>query len=349
MAWDKSKPANDELLINFPAQCRANWDALEAQITAALKITNAKVADDAGIVDTKLAQIATAGKVSGAALTLLANVPSGAGLLPTANLPSIDGAKLSGLANISAGAGLIPDANMPATLVKLAGDQTVAGIKTFSSIPVLPASNPTTDNQAVRKLYADGKFSKTVVGEINALTEKTTLLDDDIVLIEDSAVSYAKKKVKKSNLVNLQKLIYLYQWDSGDYSNCAHNPSGYDVIIDTATDWNNTYIKWDGYLGYIYGTSAETVWKTSIVLQEAMLPATADQDSTRYYHKTQGLCKITTTPVNIFKSTYGVSAYVQLLCNGSGNLVMRFVSGQCETARRMGAHFLSIVRLNTPV
>lgn len=40
--------------------------------------------------------------------------------------------------------------------VKLTGDQTVAGIKTMTSIPVLPASDPTTANQAVRKAYVDG-------------------------------------------------------------------------------------------------------------------------------------------------------------------------------------------------
>jgi hypothetical protein len=39
--------------------------------------------------------------------------------------------------------------------VATTGNETVAGIKTFSSIPVLPASNPTTDNQACRKLYVD--------------------------------------------------------------------------------------------------------------------------------------------------------------------------------------------------
>jgi hypothetical protein len=43
-----------------------------------------------------------------------------------------------------------------AECVALTGDQTVAGIKTLSSIPVLPASDPTTDNQAVRKAYVDG-------------------------------------------------------------------------------------------------------------------------------------------------------------------------------------------------
>lgn len=37
-----------------------------------------------------------------------------------------------------------------ADVCKLTGDQSVAGIKTFGSIPVLPASNPTTNNQAVR-------------------------------------------------------------------------------------------------------------------------------------------------------------------------------------------------------
>lgn len=53
-------------------------------------IDNANIKASAGIVDSKLAQITTAGKVSGAALTSLSSTPSGAGLLPAANvtLPS---------------------------------------------------------------------------------------------------------------------------------------------------------------------------------------------------------------------------------------------------------------------
>ena len=42
-----------------------------------------------------------------------------------------------------------------AECVALTGDQNVAGVKTLTSIPVLPASDPTTDNQAVRKAYVD--------------------------------------------------------------------------------------------------------------------------------------------------------------------------------------------------
>jgi hypothetical protein len=42
---------------------------------------------------------------------------------------------------------------LDATLVKLTGNQTIAGIKTFSSSPVIPA--PTSDLQAATKKYAD--------------------------------------------------------------------------------------------------------------------------------------------------------------------------------------------------
>lgn len=78
-------------------------------------IDNTNLSASAGIVDTKLAQITTASKVSGAALTSLSSVPSGAGLLPVANvdtgttankivilngsaqLPAVDGSLLTSL------------------------------------------------------------------------------------------------------------------------------------------------------------------------------------------------------------------------------------------------------------
>ncbi|MDD4980709.1 MAG: hypothetical protein PHC54_05525 [Candidatus Omnitrophica bacterium] len=120
-AWDKTKPANNEKLKDTPAEVRDNWEALELGTDAALQITNAKVSATAGIVDTKLATISTAGKVNGAALTGLASIPSGAGSIPNTNLATIntagkvDGAALTGLANIPAGAGVIPAANVPST------------------------------------------------------------------------------------------------------------------------------------------------------------------------------------------------------------------------------------------
>lgn len=40
-------------------------------------------------------------------------------------------------------------------VVKLTGAQTIAGAKTFSAIPILPASDPTVDGEATRKRYVD--------------------------------------------------------------------------------------------------------------------------------------------------------------------------------------------------
>lgn len=61
------------------------------------------------------------------------------------------------------------------------GDETWAGVKTFGSIPVLPASNPTTDNQAVRKAYVDYKAGALLLG--SADTERSA-----------SNANYAEKK-----------------------------------------------------------------------------------------------------------------------------------------------------------
>ena len=57
--------------------------------------------------------------------------------------------------------------------VKDTGDETIAGVKTFGSIPVLPASNPTTDNQATRKAYVDSKAGGNFEGVGAATPVKT--------------------------------------------------------------------------------------------------------------------------------------------------------------------------------
>ena len=88
MAWDKTKPENDMLLINFPVACRANWEAIEAMSDPNLQITDAKVSAIANIVDTKLAQISSPNKVNGSALTALGSIPTAAGVLPVVNSPN---------------------------------------------------------------------------------------------------------------------------------------------------------------------------------------------------------------------------------------------------------------------
>lgn len=58
-------------------------------------IDHTNLSASAAIADSQLAQISTAGKISGAALTLLPSIPSGAGLIPLVNIPSSPYVKVS--------------------------------------------------------------------------------------------------------------------------------------------------------------------------------------------------------------------------------------------------------------
>lgn len=66
--------------------------------------------------------------------------------------------------------------------------QSITGIKTFGSIPVLPASNPTTINQAVRKAYV----------ETNVTYADATLRNSNDT--EKSTASQALTKIKEVSL-----------------------------------------------------------------------------------------------------------------------------------------------------
>ncbi|MDD2904283.1 MAG: hypothetical protein PHU44_17795 [Syntrophales bacterium] len=64
-----------------------------------------------------------------------------------------------------------------AGLVAKSGDQEIAGVKTFTSIPVGPGSNPTTDNQLARKAYVDLMLplaGGTMAGNIAMNNQKVT-------------------------------------------------------------------------------------------------------------------------------------------------------------------------------
>lgn len=83
-------------------------------------IVNADISSSAAIAGSKLATITTAGKVDGSAINNLANIPSGAGNIPSANMSS--------------------------NAVVKTGSQTVAGVKTFSDGIVSAVTGNVTGN-----------------------------------------------------------------------------------------------------------------------------------------------------------------------------------------------------------
>jgi hypothetical protein len=66
------------------SQHNANFSTIYSDYNG--NITNDNISGSAAIADTKLAQITTAGKLSGAAFTSLSSIPAGAGVIPVANL-----------------------------------------------------------------------------------------------------------------------------------------------------------------------------------------------------------------------------------------------------------------------
>ena len=148
-AWDKTKPRDTEKLIDSPALIRANWQAIETGTDSNLLITNAKVSNSAAIVDTKLAQITTASKVSGAAITALASIPSGSTDLAmnnggtSANLTAVNG----GIVYSGASAMAISSAGSSGQILRSGG----AGAPTWST-----ATYPSTAGTSGNILTSDG-------------------------------------------------------------------------------------------------------------------------------------------------------------------------------------------------
>lgn len=90
-------------------------------------IVNADVDPSAAIVDTKLAQITTTNKVSGTAISNLASIPSGAGLLPFANIPVISSTYVSMVS--------IPNASLlPLTLASWVDGSAMRNIQSMPSL-----------------------------------------------------------------------------------------------------------------------------------------------------------------------------------------------------------------------
>ena len=80
------------------------------------------------------------------------------------------------------------------TAVNLTGNQTIAGVKTFTSSPIVPT--PTTDFQVATKEYVD---SKGLGLNINPLSNKTTPVNTDNFVLQE--VGGVLKKVSYENLI----------------------------------------------------------------------------------------------------------------------------------------------------
>ncbi|MCK9328220.1 MAG: hypothetical protein M0P69_22175, partial [Bacteroidales bacterium] len=88
----------------------------------------------------------------------------------------------SKLVGIEASADVTDATNVAAAgAVMNSGDQTVNGVKTFGSIPVIPTTTPTTDGQVASKKYVDDSVGVGgIVSSVNGETGAVVLTQDDV-------------------------------------------------------------------------------------------------------------------------------------------------------------------------
>jgi len=89
------------------------------------------------------------------------------------------------------------------------------------------------------KNVTDDAQLKREAGDINTFDEKTPLLDDDIVLIEDSAADYVKKKAKISSLLGAKTemgKVLAFNYDGNGDVMPAEDPGPMDVYHERDTN-----------------------------------------------------------------------------------------------------------------
>lgn len=119
--------------------------------------------------------------------------------------------------------------------VKLTGAQSIADVKTFTSIPVLPASNPTSANQASRKAYVDGFIPQMASAWVNFNGTGTVSIRDDYNV--DSITDNGTGDYTVNIDVDLADANYATVVTTGQNNvyGCAVTRATGSVVIDTLT------------------------------------------------------------------------------------------------------------------
>ena len=157
----------DDTLLNADINSAA---AIAGSKIQALAVgVNAGVVPSTGVAD---AHVAAAAAIAGSKVQALV-VGTNAGVVPSTGVADAHVAADAAIAktklnladtianadiNSAAAINLDKTADSVTRKAITNGTEIIAGTKTFDTIPVLPTSDPTTDNQAVRKLYVDAKI-----------------------------------------------------------------------------------------------------------------------------------------------------------------------------------------------
>ena len=137
-------------------------------------------------------------------------------------------------------------------IVSTSGNQTIAGVKTFSSSPIVPT--PTTDMQVSTKKYVDD------LSLVHSATPKTTPADNDEIGLFDSASSFSLKKL---TWYNLKATLKTYFFNTNNVLVGTTTDNGVDKLqVNGSISASNIYSASSFYKEY----PSQNTWYTAYSL-----------------------------------------------------------------------------------
>lgn len=127
-------------------------------------------------------------------------------------------------------------------IVQTTGNQTVAGIKTFSSFPITPSSSPSTNYQVANKAYVDTKELNSYVGQLSVASTGNVSVTG--VGFQPKAVificGYNADASRKGSVISIWDGTIMYYAGhapkAGDASGTSRAGSNFSCIAETTVE-----------------------------------------------------------------------------------------------------------------
>lgn len=182
------------------------------------------------------------------------------------------------------------------------------------------SSDPRTDDDAIHD---------DVTGEINAITAKSSLVSNDVFLIEDSAAAYAKKKVTVANLPGGVDTTAIHKATAAEISAITQKNTPVDADLLLIEDSAASNVKKRIEIGDLPGGGGGGIFSE---FQSAINESVGSTTSTSWQQR----LRITITPAT--EGQYILILHAQTYCSSSSALNASWMQLELDDTTQLGVN-----------